>query len=148
MTRIAGIPAGRNGFRLLEHTADIGLEIWAESLELFFEEAFKGLRKILFGPIEEKPENTRKISVTGGEPGELLVNWLNEFLFLWETENWVPLEVHVLESTPESVKAQAGGIPFDSERHGIEREVKAATYHQLEVKKTRGEWRGRIFLDL
>jgi len=136
------------GYRLLEHTADIGLEIWGRSLNIFFEQAGEGLRDILFGPVSGTPEICRRIEVSGQDSGQLLVNWLNEFLFLWETENLIPVEINVIEASPDHMVAWVGGIFFDPARHGIEREIKAATYHQLQVKEENGEWRGRIFLDL
>jgi len=139
---------GRGGYRLLEHTADIGLEIRGASLGELFEQACQGLREVMFGSICGDPVAWKVISVTGQEEGELLVHWLNEFLFRWETENWIPVEVTITEITGRHLKARVGGFFFDPAKHGIEREVKAATYHQLQVKEANGEWRGRIFLDL
>ncbi len=88
------------------------------------------------------------VEVTGGDSSELLVNWLNEILFLFETRGFFPIDFRVEEAGEDHLRARVLGEPFDPRRHRVEREVKAVTYHQLQVEPVDGAWRARVFVDL
>ncbi|MBE0597636.1 MAG: archease [Desulfuromonadales bacterium] len=133
---------------MIEHTADMGIEVSADSQAELFIQAARGLREILSAS-EAVPREERKVQVTGGDAAELLVKWLNEILFLFETDGFFPIEFAVEEITEEyHLRGRIKGEPFDPERHSIEREIKSVTYHQLRVEKQDGLWHARIFVDL
>ncbi|MFA5515984.1 MAG: archease [Desulfuromonadales bacterium] len=134
--------------RLLEHTADMGIEIEGDDLADFFLQAAQGLMAVVAG--REKPEirQMRRIEIEGEDLGELLVNWLNEVLFLLEIKGFFPAVFHIEEVGARRLKARLEGEPFDPQRHRLEREVKAVTYHQLRVEEQNGRWRARVFVDL
>ncbi len=134
-------------FRLIEHTADMGLEASGESrAELYIQSAL-ALREILAmtggTPLEE-----REVEVKAGDAAELMVKWLNEILFLLEMKGFFPVAFRIEKVTAEMLRARVIGEPFDPERHSVEREIKAVTYHQLRVEKSDGVWHARIFVDL
>jgi SHS2 domain-containing protein len=134
-------------YRLIEHTADMGLEASGESRAELYLQAALALREILAttggSPLEE-----REVEVKGGDAAELMVKWLNEILFLLETKGFFPVFFRIEEVTAEMLRARVIGEPFDPDRHSVEREVKAATYHQLRVEQSDGVWHARIFVDL
>lgn len=134
-------------FELLEHTADIGIAARGKSLEELFGAAARALMAVISqkAPVEARQEKT--VEVTGEELDELLVNWLNEILFLFES-GFFPacFEIEAAERTV--LKAKVRGEAFDPGRHPIEREVKAATYHLIRVEQQGGEWHARVYLDL
>jgi len=136
------------GHRLLEHTADMGIEASGASLEELFAEAAYGLMEIIAGTQQALNREERRVTVEGGEAEELLVNWLNEILYLFEIKRFFPVDFEVEEVAWDRLHARVRGEPFDPERHPVEREVKAVTYHQLEVKKIDGFWQARIYVDL
>jgi SHS2 domain-containing protein len=135
-------------YRLLEHTADMGLEAQGGSLEQLFSEAAQALREVLFGQAGGRIEQTIHLRVTGQDVGELLVNWLNEILYIFEVRGFYPVSFLVETITDHSVCGLARGEPFDLERHPVERVVKAVTYHQLLVEQVEGQWRARVYVDL
>lgn len=99
-----------------------------------FAEASRGLFTIILGTlngIEEREQ--REIHVTASDEEALLVEWLNETLFLLETEGFLLRRVEVADIGPTSMTATAFGEVFDPERHAIEAHVKATTYHQLQI---------------
>ena len=72
------------GFELLEHTADVGVRARGATLEEAFEQATLGLAEVLGGR-RPGPGDAVPVEVAAGDPGGLLVDWLNEVLWLHET---------------------------------------------------------------
>jgi SHS2 domain-containing protein len=135
-------------YRLLEHTADMGIEAVAESREDLFAQAAYGLREILSGSLEVAAREEKTVELRGGDLEELLVVWLNEILYLFEAKGFQPVDFEVEEVERTTLKARIRGEPFDPARHPVQREVKAVTYHQLKVEKSDGGWRARVYVDL
>lgn len=134
-------------FRLLEHTADMGIEATGDSRADLFVQAARGLREIL-SVAEAAGREERMVEVRGGDAAELLVRWLNEILYLFETEGFFPADFRVAEMGEERLLACISGEAFDPDRHPIEREIKSVTYHQLQVEKKDGTWRAQVYVDL
>jgi SHS2 domain-containing protein len=136
------------GYRLLEHTADMGIEANGETLEELFAQAAYGLLEILAGVPGAHPREEKGVTVQGGDTEELLVNWLNEVLYLFETGGLFPVDFEVEEVAGNRLRARVLGEPFDPHRHAVEREVKAVTHHRLLVEKADGVWHARVYVDL
>ena len=85
------------GWRLLDHTADIRLEVWGTSLEKLFINAAKSLSTLLTSPTEPNSEEQIQVALEGGELDELLVNWLREILFFTQTRRIVVTEADIVE---------------------------------------------------
>jgi SHS2 domain-containing protein len=134
--------------RLLEHTADMGIEASGETLEELFAQAAYGLLEIIAGTPEPRSREEKSVTVEGGDTEELLVNWLNEILYLLEIQGFFPSDFEVEEVCGNRLRARVRGEPFDPQRHPVEREVKAVTYHQLRVEKSDGLWQARVYVDL
>jgi SHS2 domain-containing protein len=134
-------------YRILEHTADMGIEAVGETLDELLVQAARGMMEIISGA-KASPREQKRVEVTAGEGGELLVNWLNEILFLFDPGGFFPAEFVIEQATENRVKARIAGEPFDRERHPIDREIKAATYHQLQFEHVEGKWQARVYLDL
>ncbi len=136
------------GFRLLEHTADMGIEATGDSLEEVFIEAARGLRSMIFGNIPIKAAQEVPVEVHGSDSEELLVGWLSEILYLFEVHALTPADFVVEHITASTLRAHVQGETFDPIRHLVEREVKAITYHQLSVARDAAGWRARLYVDL
>ena len=134
-------------YRILEHTADMGIEAGGETLDELLVQAARGMMEIISGA-KASPREQKRVEVTAGEGGELLVNWLNEILFLFDSEGFLPAEFIIEQATENRVKARILGEPFDPERHPVDREIKAATYHQLKLEHGEEGWSARVYLDL
>jgi len=152
MTERTAAPSADGGemgsYRLLEHTADMGIEAVAESREELFAQAAYGLLEILSGSLEAAAREERIVEVQATDQEELLVSWLNEILYLFETKRFQPVDFEVEEVGWTAMKARVRGEPFDPERHPVQREVKAVTYHQLKVERNDGHWTARVYVDL
>jgi len=136
------------GFRFLDHTADVRFEVWAEDLRGLFVEAARALFSIIVDLQTVRPEQERQIEVQEEGRDLLLVGWLNELLFLHDTEGFLFSEFEAMEVGPSRFVGRARGEVFDPERHEILLPVKAVTYHGLKVERTAGGFRAEIILDV
>jgi SHS2 domain-containing protein len=126
----------KNGYRFLEHTADMGIEAEGGSLEELFANAANGLRDMIFDPLPRAVEMTSlEVSLEEFDEEELLVGWLNEILYIIATRHFVPLAFEVLAVGEDRLTARISGVDYKDEI-GIQREVKAATYHRLKLEQT------------
>jgi SHS2 domain-containing protein len=139
---------GRAGFRLLAHTADIGLEATASTREELFIVAAHGFRTLVFGASPAVAAIRVEVSLEATDGAALLVAWLNEILCLSEMTHLVPATFEILELTGEKLLAVITGEPFDADRHVVERTAKAVTYHRLVLEERESSWYARVYIDL
>jgi SHS2 domain-containing protein len=133
------------GYEILEHTADVGIRAWGDSLEEAFGHAARGLFELL-GARADAPRERRSISLEGEDPEPLLVDFLNELLVIHEAEQVAFTDVTV-RRTLDGLKAEVGLAPVEGETESVG--VKAATYHQLQVlEHPGGRVEARVFLDV
>jgi len=78
----------------------------------------------------------------------LMVAWLSELLYLHEVEGLLLCDFALAEIDESRVTGVVGGEVFDEGRHSIKTEVKAVTYHQLEIREQAGRWQARIIFDI
>ena len=122
------------GFRELENiTADLGIEAWGHSLEDAFSSAAHGLAALLSElPGGEQPLE-KDIHLEADSLSTLLVQFLNEIIYLEETQDFLPGAVKHLTLTGNRLDATLTGAAYDPEIHTLNAQVKAATYHGLEI---------------
>lgn len=135
-------------YRTFEHTADLGMLVEASDRNELFAEAGRAFLSILVdNPGDVRPQTAVAIRVEGSELDYLLFDWLNELLFRFETDRLLFSEFDVVVDA-NGLKATARGEPLNCERHRPSHEIKAITYHELEVKVTDGGWRARFIVDI
>jgi SHS2 domain-containing protein len=97
--------------------------------------------------VREREE--RAIVVEASDLGGLLVRFLNEANFVFETQHFLFRRFAVVELAHDKrLRARGFGEPVDPTRHHVNSLVKSATYHMLEVAERRGRWRARVILDI
>ncbi len=137
------------GFEHVEHTADLGIRAWGESIEEAFAEAANGLFTHIIDLPRVEPRVPSKIDVDATDLAHLLYRFLEELRFVSEIEGVVFARYDLkIVATPEGVRAtgEAWGEPYDAERHGHYHEVKAITLHDLIVQPAPPEV--RVILDI
>lgn len=135
-------------YRLINHTADLGIEVYGEGLQELFSNAGFALFDIMTD-ISRVRETTEKfITVEGNDLEQLMVNWLNDLLYLFDVEGLLFKRFEVQEVADNHLKALVVGECYDPDRHIMETAVKAATYHQIQVVKENNGWRAQIIIDL
>ncbi len=133
---------------LIDHTADIGIDVFGATLhELFTNAAFA-----LFDIITDLPKVENKveyqISISGIDREQLLVNWLSELLYLHDVKNLLFKDFCVVNLQDNQLNASARGEVFSEDKHIIKTEIKAVTYHCLSIVQEDHHWKARVIFDL
>ncbi|MCC7128868.1 MAG: archease [Anaerolineae bacterium] len=121
----------QTGFREIEHTADRELEVWAPDMAQLLETAARGMNVISGVLTADQVPQSRTIQFQNADPETLLVDFLNELLYFVETERLAFDQFHITE-TGGIWEARLSGKPIISQ----EKEIKAVTFHRLEVRRT------------
>ena len=138
-------------YRPLEHTADVGLEVEAPDLDGLFADAAAGLCDTVTARSRVEPRHRRETRLAAAALDLLLVDWLEELLFRLDAHRELYSEHAVTVSGAEggwSLAAASRGEPVDLSRHSLKVQVKAVTYHGLEVARTESGWRARVLFDI
>ena len=134
------------GFEHIEHTADVGIRAWDNTLEGCFEQTTLGLLDIMGA---WKPGSGERVSIEldARDRIALLVDWLSEVLYLQDTRDAVVCAVGIEELTETRLRGyveltERGDDSLDGTA------VKAITYHQLEIAKDPDGWTARVYVDV
>ena len=125
-------------FEILDHTADVGIIAYGADIKQAFANAARGLFSLIteLGDVQEVFH--RDIEVTATDEESLLVAWLNELIYQFDTENIVFRRFEITELNDTRLKARSYGEKVDRARHKLKTGVKAATYHMLKINKDDG----------
>jgi SHS2 domain-containing protein len=136
------------GFRATEHTADLGLEVWAPTPERLYALAAVALAAQEVDAGSEGGTLAVPLVLDGDDPADLLVHWLNTSLLESSLRDavWTAAEIHALG--PRGLSATLRGPRKNRARHTFLREIKAVSHHALELDLTPGRCRCRLILDL
>ncbi len=125
-------------FEIVDHTADVGIIAYGANIS----QAFTNAARALFSLITELDNVDevvyRDIELVAPDQESLLVQWLNELIYLFDTENIIFKRFDITQLNSTRLKARSYGEKVDSARHKLKTGVKAATYHMLKVDKTNG----------
>jgi len=135
-------------FEILDHTADLGIVVNGGDLKDLFENAAHAMMRIMLEQIPEETGVSRVISVKGTDLPDLMVRWLGEILYLFEGESMLVTQTKIHDIAPDHLVAHIKTVPFSSSRHEILTEIKAVTYHQIDVTSKGELWQARIIFDL
>ncbi|MBI5076918.1 archease [Candidatus Falkowbacteria bacterium] len=133
-------------FQILEHPTDLKIKVRGRTLA----ELFKNAGLALFRSIDSRellPKAAgewREIRVESADQESLLVDWLNELIGIHEVEKENYFNIEILKLTKNSVKTKIRGIASMADRF----DVKAATYHDLEIKKNKGGFEAVVLFDI
>ena len=134
-------------FELLDHPSDIGILGRGHSLEEALLSLSKGLTSIMADLESIRPTTEREFRIEGTDVAEQVISWLNEILFLFDTEGLLFSEFAVENWAPSVLTGRARG-EFIRPHHSFRTAVKAATYHQFEVRQQDDFWELQVFFDV
>jgi SHS2 domain-containing protein len=136
------------GFEEIEHTADLAIRAYGRDMNELFVNAAQGMFALMVEPSLEESACQREVSLeatpTRWDYEGLLVDWLNELIYLHEVEGETYSQFAIETLSPIELKARVIGGPTKSKTKAI----KAATFHELEVVKTAKGYEATIVFDV
>jgi SHS2 domain-containing protein len=135
-------------YETFEHTADLGLRIRCATLDALFAEAGEALFSTIVEDLASvRPLHSEQVAIAGADREYLLFDWLKELLYRFDGEHKLLCRFQVAIG-PDGLKAEVQGEPLDLERHVLNHEVKAITYHGLKVEQTPDGWLAEVIVDI
>lgn len=135
-------------FEVFDHTADIGIVAYGSNISELFANAALGLFSLMvdLDNLREDVEHVVELSAEDSEA--LLVEWLNELIYVFDVERLAFKRFEIEELTNNTLKARCFGEKISLQKHRIMREIKAATYHMLQINKRNGCYTARVIFDI
>ena len=131
-------------FRFLDHTADVEFEAFGKSMDEVFENSAYALFNAMYkGKVEKKIK--KDIKVEGGNKEALLYDFLEELIYLLETQNFFLSEIKV-KIKDMALTAEVWGDKASN--YEISLQVKAITYHDMLVEESKGKWITQVVVDV
>jgi len=137
-----------NWLEELDHTADAGIIVRAGDLPELFARAAWGMFSLITDVPNVEPVEPRRVTLQAADRSALLVAWLSELNYVHITEHRLFSKFDIRRLTDAEMEAEAFGEKTDPERHAIHTEIKAVTFHGLEIAHIEGGWKAQIIFDL
>ncbi len=137
-----------SGHREIDHTADLGFELWGDSPEELYAEGVLAIGELCYDRAAVRRRQQRRLAVEAGDREELMVRWLQEIYLILESEMWLTAAAVGVTLDGDHLEGVLHGEPFDGARHTVHTEIKAVTYHGLEVAHDGTLWRATVVVDV
>ena len=125
-------------YELIDHTADVGIKAFGKNLSEAFQNIAKGMFDIITDNSEIEFVGQYNLELEAPDLEQLLVDWLSELLYLNSARNQVfGFFIVDLDEKNKKLTAKIFGDKFNLSKHKIGSEIKAVTYHMLEVRNKR-----------
>ncbi|MBI3306969.1 MAG: archease [Candidatus Omnitrophica bacterium] len=142
----------KSKYKIIEHTADIGLKIYGATLEELFLNGALGFFSLITDTriLKKSEAKEEKVSFTlsSENAGDLFLKWLRELLFVFSTQKLILLDFDFRILTEKQLEIEACGRVFDPQHHEQKYEVKAVTYHQFKMEKKKSGWQAEVIFDI
>jgi SHS2 domain-containing protein len=138
----------REKYHLIDHTADFGIHVSGTNSKDLFANAAQALFDVITDIDSLTGQDSCHLEVSGEDWSDLMVNWLREILYLWNGKERLVKSVNITALSANKLSAKVVFDPYDPDRHTVITEIKAVTYHQIQVKRTPSGWSARIIFDI
>ena len=135
-------------YKIVDHTADLGIIVTARSLKNLFINAAKAMIHLMIKGDERGKTELREIVIEGKDFPDLMVRWLGEILYLFYGENLIGNSIEITSLSRNRIKSRIEFVAFDPEYYEILTEIKAVTYHRISVEKIDDTWKAMIIFDV
>jgi SHS2 domain-containing protein len=136
------------GYEFFDHTADLGIRASGATLAELLTHLAAGLTAVIAEDSRLEPRDARQLALTAADAEELALRWLQELLFWFSTDRFLPARCAFERAEPTELRATVEGETFDPARHAQGREVKAITRHELAVRRGAGGWTAQVIVDI
>ncbi len=140
-----------NDYKYFETTADIGIEVSSKTInDAFINSALASMD--LITDIEKiRPKITKKIHIVSEDEYGLLYDWITELLILLDSDDFIASQYNVNIEEKEStfiMDATITGDTYNTDIYNYKTEVKAITYHNMQINKSNDNYNIKFIVDL
>ena len=135
-------------FEIIDHTADIGITSYGTDIKQVFSNTALGLFSLITELDNIKENVQRYIGISSQDRESLLVEWLNELLYIFDVDHIVFKRFEFDDLNERELKVKCFGDKINPKQQEIKREVKAATYHMLSIKKENNGFKAQVIFDI
>ena len=135
-------------YKLIDHTADFGMQVFGSDSQELFSNAALALFDVITDMDVLEGRNSCNITASGEDWPDLMINWLRELLYLWNGKAMLIKSVQILSLSENNISAKIYFDAYKPDRHIINTEIKAVTYHQIQVKSSPSGWEARVIFDI
>ena len=132
----------------IDHTADVGICVRAPCLEKLFARAAWAMFSVITDMDSVRAIQVTRVAVEAEDRGSLLVRWLSELNYRHVTNHRLFSSFDILSLSDQRLEAEIGGEPIQTHRHTIHTEIKAVTFHELQLAHDDRGWKARIIFDV
>ena len=138
-------------YQFFDHIGDIGVGLSGRSLDELFASAAMAFSDTVTSLAGVEPRRPEELDVAAPELDLLMVDFLSELLYRFDTRGWLTRDAQV------EIREQDGGWELqgtligerhDPARHPVKILIKAVTYHGLQVEQRDGVWGARVVFDI
>jgi SHS2 domain-containing protein len=138
-------------YELFDHAGDIGVALRSERLPALFADASAAFTDSITALQGIEPKRPEEVDVDAPELDLLLVDFLSELLYRFDTRGWLTrdaeLELHEKDGGW-SLQGTLRGERLDRTRHHVKALIKAVTYQGLQVREVEGIWTAQVVFDV
>ncbi len=135
-------------YQVIDHTADLGIIVKGPDVKSLFIHAARAMTDLMVKGDISKGTVIKDVLVEGEDFPDLMVRWLGEILYLFDGENLIVNSIKIKSINPTKLKSTLTLTSFETEHHQVIREIKAVTYHQISVDKTKDGWQAKVIFDI
>lgn len=136
------------GYTLLDHTADLRIRVAGVDRADLFKNAGLALFDLISPLGAMESAEAIELDVTGDDPADLMVNFLRELLYLWAGREKLVTDITLGHISDTALSARVFSVDFQPQRHAILHEIKAVTYHRIDVGPALDGWRAEVVFDV
>lgn len=128
-------------FEFFDVTADVGIHAYGKTLEESFENAALAMFEVMTDTSRINPSTRKYIEIESEDTSALLYDWLSELIFLHDSENLIfsRFEIHISKSGDTYLlNGSVQGEAFNPHKHESREDVKAVTYHLMDIIEENG----------
>jgi len=138
----------QNKYRITKHQNELAVRITGNSQEELFVNSGLALFDVMADAGKIDVKERLPLEVEGVDRDELIVNWLRELLYLYQSGGYLLKEFKITEVKDNLVKAEVRGEKIDPDRHEIKQEIATVAEHKSRMQKTGNQWVAQVIFEL
>jgi SHS2 domain-containing protein len=138
----------QTNYRINKHQSEIAVRVTGNSqADLFINSAF-ALFDVMADMKAIEVKERLPLEVEGSDRDDLMVNWVRELLYLYQSSGYLLREFRVREVKDTIVRAEVGGEKIDPDRHEINQEIASIAFHKSRMEKTGNQWTAHLIFEI